>query len=91
MKYELPEFPTEGRFTVVVPADYGESFDAWTEKGVRQYAEQAVAPLLAEIERLEKVQKRYVFLRNFGCTKDFPIHFWMDSELDTAIDMEMKK
>lgn len=78
MNYELPEPP---------PIDHYKPY----KEQMRQYAEQAVAPLLAEIQRLEKVQKRYVFLRNFGCTKDFPIHFWMDSELDTAIDMEMKK
>lgn len=55
MKYELPKLPNPDCY---VRQDYGlgDWSETWahSDEQMRQYAEQSVAPLLAEIERLKR-------------------------------------
>ena len=53
MEYKLPDLPSPNRAEITFGAHQG-WIDYYSANEMRQYAEQAVTPLLAEIERLKR-------------------------------------
>ena len=53
MEYKLPELPEPGTLFEFKTTKKRGPFKFYAEEQMRQYAGEAVAPLLAEIERLE--------------------------------------